>query len=96
MKQRFGVFKGVITAAMICAVLAGGLPARGQELIPVSNISGGSSVFVFRRAAKAAVRRSSLLRWRARGQRASGRRCSKKSTNSMSSWRSRSSRVRRR
>jgi superkiller protein 3 len=38
-------------------MLLGGLPARGQELVEVTGVTGGSSVFVFRGGAKPAPRR---------------------------------------
>jgi tetratricopeptide (TPR) repeat protein len=71
MEQRVGIFKCVISAAVIGAVLSGGLPARGQDLIPVSDISGGSSVFVFRRAARAVPKKftSSVSGSRTKSQR---------------------------
>lgn len=51
-------FNGILCTAAMLAVLAGALPVRGQELVSVSDITGGSSVFVFRTSAKAAPRKS--------------------------------------
>ena len=47
----------LLVLAIIFTLLTGALPARGQELVSVSDITGGSSVFVFRTSAKAAPRR---------------------------------------
>ena len=52
--QRRVEIKGFMAAAMIAAVLAAGTPASAQDLVPVNDITGGSSVFVFRNSAKAA------------------------------------------
>ena len=39
---------GFITAFLIAAFFVGGLPVRAQDIVTSSDISGGSSVFVFR------------------------------------------------
>jgi tetratricopeptide (TPR) repeat protein len=49
--------KGLVASTVLASVLVSGLPARGQELIPVGDVTGGSSVFVFRGGAKPAPRR---------------------------------------
>ncbi|HUR99661.1 MAG TPA: tetratricopeptide repeat protein [Pyrinomonadaceae bacterium] len=43
--------------AVMCVMLVSALPAHSQDLVPVSDLTGGSSVFVFRNTAKAAPRR---------------------------------------
>ncbi|NOT49343.1 MAG: tetratricopeptide repeat protein, partial [Acidobacteria bacterium] len=57
MKKFIGSVKGIIGAAVMTAVLIGGVPVSGQELVSVSDITGGSSVFVFRSSSKAAPRK---------------------------------------
>ncbi len=48
-----------LTAVAIVTLSAGGiLPIFGQDLVPVSSIGGGSSIFVFRKAAGSSARRS--------------------------------------
>ncbi|HEV8590582.1 MAG TPA: tetratricopeptide repeat protein [Pyrinomonadaceae bacterium] len=44
--------KRTFTAAAIAGILYGTMPVRAQDLVPVSDITGGSSVFVSRSAAK--------------------------------------------
>lgn len=47
-----------LAAAMLLVFLVSGVtPAFGQDLVPVSSIGGGSSVFVFRKVSAAAARR---------------------------------------
>jgi tetratricopeptide (TPR) repeat protein len=41
----------------ICMILASAFPARSQDLVPVSDLTGGSSVFVFRNTSKATPKR---------------------------------------
>lgn len=57
MLSKAGYIKGLINSTVVAAVLVSGLPAHGQELIPVGDVTGGSSVFVFRGGAKPAPRR---------------------------------------
>ncbi|MEO8648874.1 MAG: tetratricopeptide repeat protein, partial [Acidobacteriota bacterium] len=52
MTKQFGFVKGYIAAAALLAVVLCGIPAKGQDLVPVGDITGGSSVFVFRTASK--------------------------------------------
>ena len=42
---------------ILLLVLAFGMPARSQDLVPVSDLTGGSSVFVFRNTARSAPKR---------------------------------------
>lgn len=50
--------KGILAAAAIGSVLLCGIPVHAQgDLVPVSDITGGSSVFVFRTASKAAPKK---------------------------------------
>ena len=57
MRKSVGLTKS-LTAAVLFAVLACGIPVSAQgELVPVSDVTGGSSVFVFRGAAKSAPRK---------------------------------------
>ncbi|MBA2736179.1 MAG: tetratricopeptide repeat protein [Pyrinomonadaceae bacterium] len=53
MKNKMRRQKTVISVFLVWTFLIGCLPARGQDLIPISDISGGSSVFVFRTSRKA-------------------------------------------
>lgn len=46
-----------ISVSLIIAIWLTGLPAAAQDLVPVSDITGGSSVFVFRNSAKSAPKR---------------------------------------
>lgn len=57
MTKYIGSIKAAVGAGVMFALLLGSLPARGQELVSVSDITGGSSVFVFRTSAKAAPRK---------------------------------------
>ncbi len=57
MKNAIGSLKGIVGAGVIATLLAGVVPVKGQELVSVSDITGGSSVFVFRSSAKAAPRK---------------------------------------
>ena len=50
---------------MILIVLAATLPAPAQDLVPVADLAGGSSVFVFRNAARSAPKRIVVVRTRA-------------------------------
>src|SRR5438067_653221 len=49
--------KGFTVGLLITAFWINSLPARAQDLVAVADISGGSSVFVFRHSAKAAPKR---------------------------------------
>jgi tetratricopeptide (TPR) repeat protein len=51
MKSRFPAL------ALVFAVLISSLPAHSQDLVPVADLAGGSSVFVFRSAARATPKR---------------------------------------
>lgn len=70
MKSKVGALKELMAAIVAGAILAGNLPAQGPELIPVE-LTGASSVFVFRRGSKPAPRRfvSSVTTTRTKGQR---------------------------
>lgn len=57
MKKIIGSVKGIVGAVVMVTLLFGSLPINGQELVSVSDITGGSSVFVFRSSAKAAPRK---------------------------------------
>lgn len=57
MKMKIRSVNGLLAVAVICTLLTGTLPVRGQELVSVSDITGGSSVFVFRTSSKAAPRK---------------------------------------
>lgn len=57
MKNYFGSVKAVVGAGLTSTLLMGSLPVSGQELVSVSDITGGSSVFVFRSSSKAAPRK---------------------------------------
>lgn len=48
MKKQIGWQKGAVTLFLIYLMLCGSLPLRAQDLIAVSDITGGSSVFVAR------------------------------------------------
>ncbi|MEP6705138.1 MAG: tetratricopeptide repeat protein [Acidobacteriota bacterium] len=49
--------KRCLALLAICVILISALPAHSQDLVPVSDLTGGSSVFVFRNTSKAAPRR---------------------------------------
>lgn len=57
MKKFIGPVKGIIGAAVMSALLIGSVPVSGQEVVSLTDITGGSSVFVFRTASKAAPRK---------------------------------------
>ena len=48
MEKIIGSARRVAAFAAIWAVLSCGLVSNAQDLVPVSDITGGSSVFVFR------------------------------------------------
>jgi tetratricopeptide (TPR) repeat protein len=56
MKTKIDRRKAAIVALLICSFLTLGLPVRAQDLVPVSDITGGASVFVFKASRKAALR----------------------------------------
>ncbi len=60
MKKTTGSVKVCLAAVVLVTLLIGTIPARGQELVSVSDITGGSSVFVFRTGSKAAPRRNAV------------------------------------
>ena len=49
--------KRFLALLIIFVILVSAVPARSQDLVPVSDLAGGSSVFVFRNTAKAAPKR---------------------------------------
>ena len=49
--------KRFLALLLIFVILVSAFPARSQDLVPVSDLAGGSSVFVFRNTAKAAPKR---------------------------------------
>lgn len=57
MEKQIGYVKRLFAITVIAAVLSCSLPADGQDLVPVSDITGGSSVFVFRGNARPAPKR---------------------------------------
>lgn len=57
MKKFIGSVKAILGVGIISALLIGTVPVSGQELVAVSDITGGSSVFVFRTSSKAAPRK---------------------------------------
>ena len=57
MKKFLGSVKGILGGGVISTLLLASVPVRGQELVSLSDITGGSSVFVFRSSAKAAPRK---------------------------------------
>ena len=50
-------YKSVVIFLLIAAMWTSSMPVYGQDLVAVSDITGGSSVFVFRNSAKAAPKR---------------------------------------
>jgi superkiller protein 3 len=52
MKNEFSHAKRVFAAAIAAGLLSGVVPVSAQDLVPVSDITGGSSVFVVRASAK--------------------------------------------
>src|SRR5688572_14815153 len=66
MNKIIGSIRVFVVLAVISTMLIGTVPAPGQQLVSVSDITGGSSVFVFRTSAKAAPRK---LVTRARAER---------------------------
>lgn len=62
MLSKFNVFRLTISLVLILSVCSTAFPVFGQDLVPVSDITGGSSVFVFRNSAKASKKYSSTSR----------------------------------
>ena len=54
MKKFTRSLKSILAAAVLGMLLFGTLPARGQQVVRVTDITGGSSVFIFRTSSKAA------------------------------------------
>src|SRR5438552_2271088 len=54
MKRESIGMRSIVGGLLIAAFCFAGLPTPAQDLVPVSDMSGGSSVFVFRASAKAA------------------------------------------
>ncbi|HEX8637456.1 MAG TPA: tetratricopeptide repeat protein, partial [Pyrinomonadaceae bacterium] len=54
MRTKINQRKALACALLICSFLTFGLPLKAQDLVPVSDITGGSSVFVFRASRKTA------------------------------------------
>jgi tetratricopeptide (TPR) repeat protein len=71
MKKFTRSLKSILAAAVLGMLLFGTLPARGQQVVRVTDITGGSSVFIFRTSSKAAPRRyvSRVREQRTRSQR---------------------------
>ncbi len=57
MKKILGLTKSFFVLTVIFTLLISAMPTAAQDLIPVSDITGGSSVFVFRSSAKSAPRK---------------------------------------
>lgn len=57
MNNAIGSLKGIAGAGIIATLLAGAIPVKAQELVSVSNITEGSSIFIFRSSSKAAPRK---------------------------------------
>lgn len=57
MKKILGLTRGLLALTVIFTMLICAVPLRAQGLVPVSDIAGGSTVFVFRTSAKSAPRR---------------------------------------
>jgi len=49
--------KRCLAVFLICVILISAAPARSQDLVQVSDLAGGSSVFVFRNTSKSAPKR---------------------------------------
>ena len=58
MKSRF------LALPLVLILLIGAIPARSQDLVPVADLAGGSSVFVFRNASRSAPKRLVVARAR--------------------------------
>ncbi|HMJ08019.1 MAG TPA: tetratricopeptide repeat protein [Pyrinomonadaceae bacterium] len=57
MNHKTDLTRSLITLSAIWAILSTGLTAGAQDLVPVSDITGGSSVFVFRGSARPSPKR---------------------------------------
>ena len=62
MLNKFKVLRSTLSLTAILSVSSAAFTAFGQDLVPVSDITGGSSVFVFRNSAKASKKYSSTSR----------------------------------
>lgn len=74
MKNLSGSIKGCLAAAVLSAVALSPMTAMGQQLVSVADITGGSSVFVFRTSAKAPPRRFAARPQRSKESRTEGAR----------------------
>lgn len=57
MNRKSAGLNGLVVSLLIAAILSSGMPVPAQDLVAMNDISGGSSVFVFKSSAKAAPRR---------------------------------------
>lgn len=57
MSKIIGPLKAIVASAVLFAFLTAGLPTSAQDLVPVSDVTGGSSVFVFRKSSKGSPQR---------------------------------------
>ena len=57
MKKILVLTKGFLTAGVIGTLLICGTPTAAQDLVPVSDITGGASIFVFRTSSKASPKK---------------------------------------
>ena len=62
MNNKYWTFRATFATCMIVTILAAGIPVRGQEIVPVSDITGGSSVFVFRNSSSSTRKFSTTTR----------------------------------
>lgn len=62
MNNKYWTFRATFATCMIVTILAAGIPVRGQEIVPVSDITGGSSVFVFRNSSSSTRKFSTTAR----------------------------------
>lgn len=59
MKKRVGMAKGILAGLVVWTLLATAVPVMAQgDLVPVSDVTGGSSVFVFRGGQRTAPKRN--------------------------------------
>ncbi len=57
LKKSMALAKSFVCLALIFTVLLCSIPATGQDLVPISDITGGSSVFVFRGGSRSALKK---------------------------------------
>src|SRR5215212_3736498 len=69
MKDRPRVMNSAVALVLLPAILFSYLPARSQDLVPISSLTGGSSVFVTRARAAAKRTFASLKPARSKAQR---------------------------